>query len=323
MIEGPEYITGKNLFEKVDPYDVYSYYLGYSPQPKKMYHSPFRRDSDPSFGVFMGKDMIIHKDFGDDRYKGNCVHLVMQMFNLEYSEAVRRIVNDMRLENKVRVHNEVFHTKDRSIIQITSRKFTKTDIEYWDSYGISTDDLVKEDVYSVRKLYVNKKMLYADDLCFAYRFRDGEEEFLKVYQPMSKKCKWLSSVPVKRALNLDKLEHRSDVVTLAKSKKDKLVLKKLITDVYECQKEGTEVISDYLNGYFDTHYDRKVCFFDNDEPGKRANTLLNPLGYEWINIPNRFSIEGIKDPSDYVKKYGYKGLEKMLREKELVKDFII
>ena len=323
MIEGEEFITAKELFNKVDPHDVYSYYLGFSPQPRKMYNSPFRRDTDPSFGLFQGGKMLMHKDFGDERYCGSCIDFVCQLKGLSYREAIDTIIKDLKVSSKsVRRHNELFSVKEKTIIQIIDRSFNILDKAYWNKYGISIDDLKSENVFSVKELYINKQKIFINELCFAYLFVDGDEEFLKIYQPTGKQ-KWLSNVPVKRALHLDKLEHKSDVVTLAKSKKDKLVLKKLITDIYECQKEGTEVISNYLDSYFDANYDRKICFFDNDDPGKRANTALNPLGYEWINIPNNYYREGIKDPSDYVEKYGYKGLEEMLRRKDIIKDFII
>lgn len=323
MIEGAEYISSRMLFEMVDPYDVYCYYLGYSPQPKKMYSSPFRRDSNPSFGLFGNRSSILHKDFGDNRYVGNCINFVQQLYGLSYHEAMHKIMQDLRLNNTtVRRHNEIFSPKEKTLIQITQRPFNSLDIKYWGTYSISVDDLKYEDVFSIESLYINKQKLTIHELAFAYLFIDGNEEFLKIYQPFGRQ-KWLSNVPVKRAIGLDRLEHKSDVVTIAKSKKDKLVLKKLITDVYECQKEGTEVISEYLDSYFNSSYDRKCCFFDNDEPGKRANKSLNPLGYEWINIPNKFYEEGIKDPSDFVRVYGYKELEKLLRRKDIIKEFII
>jgi hypothetical protein len=323
MIEGAEYVSSRMLFEMIDPYDIYCYYLGYSPQPRKMYSSPFRRDSNPSFGLFSNKNTLLHKDFGDNNYIGNCINFVQQLTGLTYQEAIHKIIYDLRLNSSaVRRHNEIFSPKDKTLIQITQRPFNSLDIRYWNTYGISVEDLIKEDVFSIESLYINKQRLTPHELAFAYLFIDGDEEFLKIYQPFGRQ-KWLSNVPVKRALHLDRLEHKSDVVTIAKSKKDKIVLKKLITDVYECQKEGTEVISDYLDDFLDNHYDRKICFFDNDEPGKRANRALNPRGYEWINIPNAYYNEGIKDPSDFVRIYGYKELEKLLRRKDILKEFII
>lgn len=317
MIQGAERVTYYNLFEKVDPYDVYCHYLGYKPELKKMYLSPFRPDSNGSFGLRDGdRGELVHNDFGDSRYHGNCINFVQQLFGIDtVNQAVKKIVADMGLEQRAsRPHTIEYKPKEKepTLIQIVPRKFTASDISYWNQYGINTDDLKREDVYSVKELYINKQRVGTHELVFAYLFTEGEETYVKVYQPFSIRAKWLSSVPVKKIFNLDKLEGKSNIVTIAKSKKDKMVLNKLITDIYEVQKEGAEVISHELDSFFDTNYDRKVCFFDNDEPGKRANVSLNARGYGWVNIPNYYYLEGIKDPSDLVRKYGYKVLEELL-----------
>lgn len=321
MIEGNEYVNYYNMFDKIDPYDVYRHYLGFAPVLRHLYLSPFRKDTNGSFGLtYSSKKELIHNDFGDSRYSGNCIQFVQQLYGLDNKAAIKKIISDMGLEfsTKREVVRHVYEEERKpTLIQIIPRPFTDDDIRYWKAYGISTSDLTSEHIYSIKSLYINKDKVHTDSLAFAYLFIDGDTEYIKVYQPVGR-TKWLSNVPVKVPLNLDKLERQSDTVTIAKSKKDKMVLNKLIADVYEVQKEGTEVISDDLDCFFNGIYRRKVCFFDNDEPGKRANILLNPRGYLWINIPNRYYLEGIKDPSDLVRKYGYKVLEELLRSKEYI-----
>lgn len=320
MIEGPERVNYYNIFDKVDPYDVYKHYLGFSPEIRKLYLSPFRKDNRGSFGIVLSRDgNLIHNDFGDSRYKGNCIQFVQQLYGISFKDSIRKIVVDLGLERgECRIVKRITHEDKRepTLIQIIPRQFNHEDLCYWGLYDISKDDLISERVYSVRELYINKKRITTDNLSFAYLFEDNGAEYMKIYQPLSLRCKWLSNVPVKKALNLGQLERESRVITIAKSKKDKMVLRKLITDVYEVQKEGTEVVSDDLDSYFNSVYDRKVCFFDNDEPGKRANISLNPRGYGWINVPNKYYDEGIKDPSDLVRKYGYKPLKELLESKD-------
>lgn len=321
MIIGEQRKPYIDIFKAVNSYDVYKHYLGFDFIPRRLYPSPFRRDRNGSFGItLLRSGNFWHKDFGDSRYKGNCIQFVQQLFNLSYSESIQKIIEDLNLDSnsKKRILSQFNKEKAPTLIQIIPKTYTCSDLRYWNLYGIDRGDLSKEDIYSIGKLFINKSQVSLEELSFAYYFRSGEEEYIKVYQPYSKKFKWLSNVPVKKALNLDKLELKSNTIVVGKSKKDKLVLNKLITDVYECQKEGTEVITDEVDSFFDANYDRKVCFFDNDEAGRNANIALNPRGYGWINIPNHYYKEGIKDPSDLVKKYGYNVLEELLRKKELL-----
>lgn len=316
MIEGNEYMRVNDLMRSIDHLDVYKHYLGYEPLLRKLYLSPFRPDSNPSFGLFLGtRGDLMYKDFGAE-YTGNCIMFVQQLFGIDYRSAINKIVVDLKPDRNNVVIRPV-SVREFTRIQIISKPFNADDKAYWGAYGISTDDLKRENVYSVKSLFVNKGVVIVDKLCFAYLFSDDDNEYLKIYQPFGK-TKWLSNVPVKKAFGLDSLEKKSNVVVVAKSKKDKLVLKKLITDVYETQKEGTEVITQEVDAYFNQFYDRKVCFFDSDGPGKAANRLLNPLGYGWINVPNKYLSEGIKDPSDLVKAHGYGRLEELLREKGLL-----
>lgn len=316
-----------NLLEAVNPYDVYRYYLGFDFELRRMYLSPFRKDNRPSFGIFIGRSgTLMHKDFGTE-YSGNCINFVSQLYNIDFYHSMLKIDSDLglgfmsgRKYEEVTKHyvRPVIAEHASTLIQIVSRKFTIEDIRYWGDYGLSTDDLKNNDVFSVGTLYVNKKRVPTKDLVFAYLFKDGDNEYLKIYSPYSQDWKWISNVPVRKPLGVSGLEGKSNVVVVTKSKKDKMVLNKLITDVYEAQKEGTEVISDELDDYFNEHYDKKFCFFDNDEPGKRANKALNPKGYGWINVPNKYSLEGIKDPSDLVRGYGYEVLEKLLKSKKII-----
>lgn len=324
-------LSRHDILEKISEYDIYRYYLGYDFKLKKSYHSPFRsNDRNPSFGIFVGNSGdLLYKDFGINA-TGDCVKFVSQLFGLSYGQALHKIDRDFGLgcwsavkrpELGIKAYKRPMIAQESrpTEIQVITKPFTRDEQSYWAAYGISTEDLAQEKVFSVRRLFVNKKEIKGKDLCFAYYYKDEQGgQYLKIYTPFSKQHKWISNVPIKTAFNLHKLPKESPTILIAKSKKCKIVLQKLVTDVYEVQKEGWEVITPYLDDYFNQHYTRKVCFFDNDNAGITANKALNPLGYDWINIPGYYQRDEIKDPSDLVKRHGYEVLRALLTKKGLL-----
>src|SRR6188768_1697480 len=88
-------ITMNSILEKVSEYDIYKHYVGDFDLGKN-FKSPFRNDSSPSFCIdAFHNGRLRHKDFGDESYTGTCVNLVMQLFNLNYSQALEKIYKDM------------------------------------------------------------------------------------------------------------------------------------------------------------------------------------------------------------------------------------
>lgn len=337
-------LNAKNILSRISDYDIYRYYLGYDFQYRKNYLSPFRSsDTRPSFAIMVLRSgQLYHSDFGDSSYKGNCFHFVQQLYGLNFNQALIKINKDFGLGLMGSGNNGSNHYQDivkqyqepekvefgepsEVKIHVIPKSFSCEELKYWSEYGINQDDLKEEKIFSIDKLYVNGKFIsnYNNEMKFAYLFEDGDESFIKVYSPFSKEYKWISNVPIKRALNLDQLPREGETILITKSKKDKIVLKKLYPEIYEAQKEGTECITEELDNFFEEWYKYKICFFDNDEPGKKANRLLNPKGYGWINIPNQYNEVGVKDPSDLVKYYGiekgYDVLRGLLVQKGIIK----
>jgi hypothetical protein len=318
------YILKAELLRGISEYDIFKKYLGYDFKPHRNYLSPFRDEMKPSFGMFVTKEgHLFFKDFGGDGYGGDCIKFVALLFKISYFDAIQKIKADFNFHigtpPERQQHTTVNSTpKPFTRIQIIAKSFLKEELKYWNQYGIDISDLKRENIFSVSQLFISKKKVpIGKSLVFAYFYQDHGNEYLKIYQPFEKLHKWYSNVPVKKPLLLDRLEHKSTAVTLAKSKKDKIVLNKVITDVYETQKEGKEVVPEELNNFFDEYYENKYVFFDNDVAGIKAANSLKPFGFHSIYIPVEFNQEGIKDPSDLVLKYGFKALEKLIQCYEL------
>lgn len=334
MITGGEnnkVLNSRNILKKISEYDIYRYYLGFDFSPKKCVPSPFRTETRGSFNIYFNQSGYLrHLDFGDTYYKGNCFQFVQQLYGLDYNNALKKINYDFNLglgfdnsgssgvdygsiikqfikSEEFNRENDNQNTIQRVTIHVQVKPFTEKELEYWNRYGISVDELIRNNIYSIDKLYLNGKYIgnYNGQLRFAYHFQDENgESYFKIYQPFSENYKWISNVPVKQVLQINSLPRTSKAIIVAKSKKDKIILEKLHSDVYEVQKEGPECIPPELDSFFDEFYEDKFIFYDNDEAGMKASKEMNKLGYKWINIPNEYKELGIKDPGDLIEYFG-------------------
>lgn len=340
--ENKRMLTAKNILSKISEYDIYRYYLGCDFTPRKNISSPFRSETRGSFSIYFTQSGYLrHLDFGDTYYKGNCFQFVQQLFGLDFNNALKKINQDFNLKLgfnnqnssgveygsiiKTFLRPKEYSEEDakRVTIHVQAKDFTKEDLDYWNQYGITLEELKKNNIYSVDKLYLNGKYIgnYKNELRFAYLFEIEGEYFFKIYQPLSEQYKWISNVPVKTPIGIKGLPRKSNKLIIAKSKKDKMIIQKIHSDVYEVQKEGIECIPEELNNLFDEWYDEKYIFYDNDEPGMKASIAMNKLGFKWINIPNEYKHLKIKDPGDLLEYFGVENgmniLDILLRRKML------
>ena len=151
MIRGKDkkIITTNNILSKTNDYTIYRYYLGrdFEINSKKLMNSPFRRDSIPSFGIVTSNEgVLLHRDFGDNSKKGNCIQFVMQLFDIDYLQALKKINKDLNLkldseenniEEPVRFIKPIYEESKPSLIQFIPKNFTKEELEYWNEYKIT------------------------------------------------------------------------------------------------------------------------------------------------------------------------------------------
>lgn len=327
----------ESILSKVDDYNIISYYLGQEFEFKKKYSSPFREkgsDNHPNLGFFMGDDdRIIYKDFAKNT-GGDCFRFVEELFNITYHEALKKIDQDFGLG----IHDgsgtnfkltlskkpDSIH-KQLKLIQIIPRSFTPEELDYWGSYEITEQELKDHNVFSIEKLYLNKKLIpnYNKELRFAYLFDD----YLKIYSPFSQEFKWMSSCPNDHMSGFDNIKAKVYAGTqdsrliISKSVKDEIVLSKFFKDVCSTQNESSGSINNENMLWITKGYRPKDTYmaYDNDEAGVRASSYYTEnWGFNYVNVPKVFSREGIKDWSDLVKHKGLDTMENYLKIKKLI-----
>ena len=139
----------KDLMEKLDDYDIYSYYLG-NFQIGKVMNSPLRTDKVPSFAVFRsGTGALLFKDHGSGD-SGNALQFIKLYKNItDRVELEKELLRIIRKTNPQKLDRKVTYTPTQTYetdIGIVRQPFTEVDKRYWKQFHISIDTLKKFNV---------------------------------------------------------------------------------------------------------------------------------------------------------------------------------
>jgi DNA primase len=325
-------LTPQAILQKISEYDIFRFYM-----PDKSWKinqatlSPFRQESNPSFVIGNKRGFLSFIDFGDTSKRGDCFTFVKTLFNLSTIDDVLRMIDkDFGLgflpgtstERYKSIQKEYKQPEDLgkrySLIQVVTRKFTQEELAYWNQYYQSLDDLRANNVYSIKKLYLNRKLfpLRETDLRFGYLY-DGH---WKIYRPFGdKKSKWVpNNVPITAMDGRDDITNCS-VAFINKSKKDYMVMKKVFPCCCAVQNEGVACFSDGNVEYLKANSDRQILSFDADEVGVKNSQMITKLfDFEYANVPRKYLSEGIKDWADLAKEHGIQAIEDYLKQKQLL-----
>lgn len=312
--------------ERLSEYDIYRYYIGNEIKLNTMIRSPLHKDKHPSFSVGASSSgRLIWRDYSMDM-KGGWTDLVAEMYKLSYPEVLKKVARDfMLLEGKdehkkiIQQYKQPVIEAKRTLIQVSTRKFSSEDIKWWGKYLITPDDLKKEEVYAVESYYINrqKQSIKPGEKVYAYYYG---EHGMKIYHPDRTKDegRWKSSIPCSYVENLQNLNGDKKVL-ITKSKKDRIVLSKVIPyAVLSVQNEGT---SGYTEEFRQMLEGRDVIImYDNDDAGVRnCKKICDMWRYRYINVPNNMLEYKVKDASDWVSySGGYNDLIEHLKIKNVI-----
>jgi DNA primase len=334
MIQGDVKVrlTPQAILQKISEYDIFRFYM--PDKSWKINHaalSPFRQESNPSFVIGNKRGFLSFIDFGDTSKRGDCFTFVKMLYNLSTIDDVLRMIDkDFGLgflpgtstDRYKSIQKEYKQPEDLgkrySLIQVVTRKFTQEELDYWNQYYQSIDDLRANNVYSIKKLYLNRKLfpLKETDLRFGYLY-DGH---WKIYRPFGdKKSKWVpNNVPITAMDGKEDITNCS-VAFINKSKKDYMVMKKVFPCCCAVQNEGVACFSDGNVEYLKANSDRQILSFDADDVGvKNSQQITKLFDFEYANVPRKYLSEGIKDWADLAKEHGMQAIEDYLKQKQLL-----
>lgn len=304
-------ITKEYLLSKHSEEIYMTYYLGI-PVKKGLFKSPLRKDKSPTCSFYRNKSgELIFKDFNGSFY-GNFVAVVMCKYGLTYYKALNQIAIDFGLINGQPAKVKKIPTVEKFIdtgtsdIRVEIKEYSKKELDWWKSFGITPEILNKYKVFSCKNIFLNGNLFITsskDSMMFGYYEgkKDGLE-YWRIYFPKRTTYRFLSNTPSKLVQGYAQLPKKGKLLVITKSMKDCMVLHGLGISAIAPNSENL-FISDKMLSDLKTRFNHIVVFYDNDLPGiSNMNKIKKEhpeLNYFWI--PRKY---GAKDISDFYKMFG-------------------
>lgn len=326
-------ITIPELIEQIGDLNIFSYYI-----PNLVLNRPmlsvFRKEKNPSFVISSRGNQIRYKDYGDSQFKGNCIDLVKQLYHLSTSEAINKIKEDFGLIDKSNVkYNQVISSlpeievkefKPARIIA-ESKKFCKEHYDYLAKIGLIPEDLnifSDTEVLALKRFWINGDPYILKKNEVGFIFYVKSLNLTKIYLPQRKKPerRFWSSLPFSLIHGLEDIENCENLI-ISKSLKEAAILKKYLgVCVIVTQAENDSAIRDKDIQVINSKAKNVYTNFDSDAPGQKASKLLNErTNWKWVNVPNKYLEEGIKDWGELMEKYGIEPIRNHFIEKKIIK----
>jgi hypothetical protein len=263
----------------------------------------------PSMFLFVNKEKSEYyfKDFSTGEY-GNKINLVQKLFNLTYSDAIFKILNDFKNQN-IKINKTVLEKENNTfnIEDITFRNWNANDLKYWKQFNI---DQTLLDYYQVKPIHIltfskNYIIRISNDYMYAYC---DDDVVYKIYQPLNKDYKFLKINNQIQGLN--QLKYNSENLIICSSLKDAMCLKSFNYDLEVIAPESeSTIIKPYIIENLKLKYKNIITLFDNDKAGEIFKNK-----YE-----KEYNIKGIilkleKDISDSVKIHGTEYVNVFLKQ---------
>lgn len=309
----PDNITLDWILSKVTEYDIYAKYIGQF-KVGMIYNSPFRKDKNPSFGIYYSKrtKQLLFKDHGTGEC-GNVIKFVSLFTGkTEYNDILSDIVDKLNITNNTKlVSSKQYIPPTETVIGVVRQEFTDVDINYWKQFNISINTLKKFNVNSIKYYLCNgivKGTYKRENPMYAYKVYNN----FKIYRPLADKyTKWRNNLTDYDIQGYEQLPQKGDILFITKSMKDVMCLHEMGYPAVSPSSESTFLPKDVLE-QLKTRFKHIIILFDRDTSGvKRSRKLNRETGLEAMFINKKFKA---KDVSDAVKANSFEEIKNWLDE---------
>lgn len=237
MLEILPDLTIQNILSRVSEMDIFRYYCNNLKKPGENFHSPFRKDKEPSARIDNYKGKLIFKDFGEgSKTAVDCFGFVQRKHcNCTFQEALNIINQDFNLRlqgeklSKENINPPIINNEQYDKIY-TGRSNIRVHYKDWDGLSISYMQDHKLDykhvsnkfkVNPIDYFWLNKYQYKAEELSFASYFGIKEDKYIyKIYQPLVKKHKWYHNLTEEIIQGYLQLPQSGDLLIITKAFKD-------------------------------------------------------------------------------------------------------
>ena len=307
-----EPLTLDYILSKVNEYDIYASYIGQF-KPGLIYNSPFRKDTNPSFGVFLSKrtGKLLFKDHGSG-VCGDVIKFVREITGISnYNDVLQEIVRKLKITNRTVLKSTKPIESKETIIGIVRQAFTEIDKTYWGSYHITMPTLEKFNVHSIKYYLCNGivKGIYKDENpMYAYKVYNN----FKIYRPLGDKfTKWRNNLTDIDVQGYAQLPKKGNLLIITKSLKDVMVLHEMGYNAVSPSSESTFIPDIVLNDLKKRFKNILICF-DRDVPGvQNMRKVSLKTGLKGFLVHKSFKA---KDISDAVKTNGFESVKDWLKK---------
>ena len=309
----PDNITLDWILSKVTEYDIYAKYIGQF-KVGMIYNSPFRKDKNPSFGIYYSKrtKQLLFKDHGTGEC-GNVIKFVSLFTGkTEYNDILSDIVDKLNITNNTKlVSSKQYIPPTETVIGVVRQEFTDVDINYWKQFNISINTLKKFNVNSIKYYLCNgivKGTYKRENPMYAYKVYNN----FKIYRPLADKyTKWRNNLTEYDIQGYAQLPKKGNILFITKSMKDVMCLHEMGYTAISPSSESTFIPLDILE-QLKRRFKRIIILFDRDVAGvKRSRKLSRETGLEAMFINKKFKA---KDVSDAVKANSFEEIKNWLNE---------
>lgn len=313
MFELPPKITKKFLLEKNPAEAYFEFYLGV-PVKKGLFVSPscLRADHKPTCAFYKNKKGdLIYKDFAG--ISGDFINIVMHIYNVSYYKALNIVANDfgiLKLDNyevnkpKLTYTGAILKENNKAKIQVEVKEFSKKELDWWSSFGISKHTLKKFKVFSIKHIFLNNNYFgTSTESSPIYGYYGGKDvdgdELWRLYMPTKRAYRFMSNWSSRLWHGSKQLPKEGTHCILAKSMKDLMLLYEFGFVAIAPTSENILMTEGQMDKIISKYGNNVLVFFDNDLAGVRgAHKYLKAFDIRCVFIKRKYS----KDISDLYKK---------------------
>lgn len=321
----------EDVYNKTDGgYDIFKYYLG---TVGRVMNRPWgRKEKHPSWGIFKREGVWYYKDQAVEE-SGTAIQFVQKYFNLDYREAMDKVMWDFGIGGTKVNATPVKITWDKpdeeeeyAQIDVITQPFKTKHHDFWNIAEVTEDHCKAMNCFAVKKLAINKKFipLPGNEIVFAYYA--PEVYSWKIYFPeRDKGNRFRNNVPGDYLWNMANVAECDDLI-VQKSNKDLIVTTMLTPCVTSTMNESVGIFDEKMVKSLNSKAKRIWIWYGSDDDGvQKCKKITGANKWKYINTP-KFLLPDVNDTYSFVKMHnitrmgtGLQELEKFMKSKKLLK----